>query len=314
MLRNYLKISIAVLLRRKFLTFVNLFGAVLTLTVLVVAFAIFEGTVSPAGAQDRQDHILTIPRLILTGTRGTLVSGLGAKFYEQYVATLETPDKISYATVPQATSAWLDGRKVTSQLRRTDAAYWQMLDFDVLDGRVLSADDVDQGRFVAVINEATADTFFPGGSAVGETVAAGSEKFEVVGVVANEPETSALAYSDIWVPLTTATGGRDDWLGSGQAMLYIEDTGRLRAAQDEYARALESFVYAPNPKQFQRAVSSASTSLELLASSVMGDVYRGRLPENAASPQSLVAQFFALAVVAMLLFMSLPAINMANLN
>ena len=57
MLYNYLKISLAVLVRRKFLTFVNLFGAVLTLTVLVVAFAILESLVSPAGAQHRRDRL-----------------------------------------------------------------------------------------------------------------------------------------------------------------------------------------------------------------------------------------------------------------
>jgi putative ABC transport system permease protein len=314
MLRNYLKISIAVLLRRKFLTFVNLFGAVLTLTVLVVAFAIFESVVSPAGAQDRQNHILTIERTMLTGQRGTLISGPGRAFYDQYIATLETPDKISFATSPQATTAYLDGRKITSQLRRTDAAYWQVLDFKVLDGRLLSADDIDQGRFVAVINEATADTFFPSQSAIGETIAAGSESFEVVGVVANEPTTSQLAYSDIWVPLTTTVGGRNDWIGNGMVMLYVDDPARLRAAQDEYARALEAFVYTPDPDQFERVVSSASTSLELLASSVMGEIYRGRDPDNAVFYKNMVAQFFGLATVATLLFMALPAINMANLN
>ena len=63
MLHNYLKISIAVLLRRKFLTFVNLFGSALTLTVLIVAYSAFDSIVSPAGAQHRQDQILTIDRL-----------------------------------------------------------------------------------------------------------------------------------------------------------------------------------------------------------------------------------------------------------
>src|SRR5690606_5499920 len=99
MLRNYLKIAIAVLLRRKFLTFVNLFGAALTLTVLVVAFAIVESVVSPAGAQHRQDQIVSVSRVMLTGPRGTLVSGPGYKFFTGYAASLETPDRVSFATV-----------------------------------------------------------------------------------------------------------------------------------------------------------------------------------------------------------------------
>lgn len=315
MLRNYLKISIAVLLRRKFLTFVNLFGAVLTLTVLVVAFAIFESTVSPAGAQHRQNHILTISRTVLTGPRGTMISGPGRPFFDDYIATLQTPDKISYATRPIATTSYLEGRKVTSRLRRTDAAYWQILDFELLDGRLLSADDIDQGRFVAVINQATADTFFPGQSAIGKTIAAGSESFEVVGVVANEPTTSQLAYADIWVPLTTAVTGKDDWIGNGIAMLYVDDPARLRAVRDEYTHAVDGFVYTPDPSQFERAISPASTSLEMLASEIIGDVFRAsRAPDIESFAKSMVARFMGLAAGAMLLFMTLPAINMANLN
>jgi putative ABC transport system permease protein len=315
MLRNYLKISIAVLLRRKFLTFVNLFGAVLTLTVLVVAFAIFESVVSPAGAQDRQNHILTIQRTVLTGQRGTMISGPGRPFFDEYIATLRTPDRISYATRPIATTSYLQGRKVTSQLRRTDAVYWQILDFDVLGGRLLSPDDIDQGRFVAVINQATAETFFPDQSAIGETIAAGSDTFEVVGVVANEPVTSLLAYADIWVPLTTAVTGRDDWIGNGMAMLYVDDPARLRAAQDEYAHALDSFVYSPDPDQFERAISPASTSLEMLASEIVGEVFRGRRgPDIESFAKNMVTRFMGLAAGVILLFMALPAINMANLN
>ena len=100
MFTNYLKISLAVLLRRKFLTFVNLFGAVLTLSVLVVAFAIFENTVSPSGAQHRQDHILVVERAMLTGNRGTIISGPGPAFFRNYIAPLEVPDRISYTSNP----------------------------------------------------------------------------------------------------------------------------------------------------------------------------------------------------------------------
>jgi putative ABC transport system permease protein len=314
MLSNYLKISLAVLWRRKFLTFVNLFGAVLTLTVLVVAFAILESVVSPAGAQQKQDHMLFVVTTLLTGNRGTILSGPGPAFYDNYIAPLETPDRISYATSPISATSYLDGRKVSSQLRRTDAVYWDIFDFDVREGRALAADDIDQGRFVAVINESTAESYFPGRSAVGESIMAGSDTYEVVGVVADEPITSVFAYSDIWVPLTTVVGGRDDWIGNGNAMLYFDDPSRRHLAQQEYAAALENFVYLPDPSQFDLAVSAASTSLELIAREWLGGLIGGSGPEDRAIADNLVAEFMAIGVIAALLFMALPAINMANLN
>lgn len=313
MFYNYLKISLAVLVRRKFLTFVNLFGAVLTLTVLVVAFAILESVVSPAGAQHRQDRILTVLDTVIAGPNGSWGGGPGRAFFDVHIATLETPDLVSFATNPQSVASYRDGRKLNAQLRRTDATYWQILDFELLEGRLLAADDIDQGRFVAVINEATAGSYFPGRSAIGETIDAGTDSFEVVGVVANEPVTSLLAYSDIWVPLTTTVAGTEEWVGGGIAMLWFEDASRIGAAKAEYAESLEGFVYTPDPAEFERVVSSAMTALEMVATGIIGEMYRENGTPSAA-PGTRVAAFMGLVSVTVLLFMALPAINMSNLN
>jgi len=311
MFGNYLKISLAVLLRRKFLTFVNLFGATLTLTVLVVAYALFDSVVSPAGAQHRQDQMLLITRLSLSNTRleNRWSSYLGQAFFERYIATLETPDKVSYATMPNEATSYLDGRKITSQMRRTDAEYWELLDFDVIDGRVLSADDMQLGRYVAVINEATADEYFPGTAAVGESITVGPESFEVVGVVADEPETSLLAYADIWVPVTTAPAQRNSWIGDGIAMLWFENPGRMELAREEYLAAVAQFEPIDEPAELDKASSFAATSFELFAREMLESYFDD---ENGAI--DFVPRFLAIAVVLVLLFMALPAINMANLN
>ncbi|HMB72033.1 MAG TPA: ABC transporter permease [Gammaproteobacteria bacterium] len=312
MLGNYLKIAIAVLLRRKFLTFVNLFGATLTLTVLVVAYAVFDSTVRPGGAQHRQDNILLVNRLRLTNTQFDRNWGafIGPAFYERYIATLETPDRISYMTLPNSATSYLDGRKLTSMLRRTDAEYWEILDFDVIEGRVLSADDVELGRMVAVINVATADSRFPDEPAIGRKLVVGRESFEVVGVVANEPETSRLAFADIWVPITTAPRRADAWLGEGQVMLYLEDPGRMQLAKDEYQTAVAAFEPVSEPAVFDAATSRAWTALELYAAQMVAPY----LEEDIFASTDLIGEFIAAAIVVALLFMALPAVNMANLS
>jgi len=317
MLRNYLKIAVAVLLRRKFLTFVNLFGAVLTLSVLVVAFAMYQSVVSPGGAQHDQRRILSIFNAgIERAGGGALVGGPGYRLYEDYIAPLETPDKISFTLRPVETVAYLDGRKITSQLRRTDAAYWDLLDFELTEGRWLEADDVDQGRFVAVINEATAGTWFPGESAVGQTVVANNESYEVVGVVGNEPATSLLAYADIWVPLTTNQTYRTEWISGSQVMLYVEDPSRRGAVKEELQQALADFVYTDDPGAAQRAVAAAWTPLEFLANTALpsGGAFGDFETALARHVEDRVPEFLAALAAIGLLFMSLPAINMTNLN
>src|SRR5690606_27242941 len=147
--------------------------------------------------------------------------------------------------------------------------------------------------------------FFPGRTALGESIAVNQQSFEVVGVVADEPETSRLAYADIWVPLTTAESDyRKRWLGDGSVMLYVEDPARRRAVQDEYRDALRGFEYPNDPTLYHTALSSADTALDSIAATLLGR-------ENGRAP---TARFVAAALLVALLAMLLPAINMANLN
>jgi putative ABC transport system permease protein len=218
---------------------------------------------------------------------------------------------VSYATQPRVATSYLDGRKVTVQLRRTDAAYWQILDFDLRTGRPLSADDVATGRFVAVINEATADTYFGAEPPLGKTLTLDAQSFEVVGVVADEPETNRLAFADVWVPLTASESSayEQEWLAPGRAILYVEDPSRRTAMADEFRDLLRHFEYTPDPTQFETAVSAAATPLEILAFSVVNESSGVDM-----FAQNYVATFIGLSALAALLFMALPAINMTNLN
>jgi putative ABC transport system permease protein len=96
-------------------------------------------------------------------------------------------------------------------------------------------------------------------------------------------------------------------------MLYVEDPSRRAAVKEELRQALADFVYSDDPGAVQRAVASAWTPLEYLAN--------GALPDSGSFEETLnqhvedrVAEFMAVSAAVALLFMSLPAINMTNLN
>jgi putative ABC transport system permease protein len=307
MLTQHLRMSFAILLRRKFLTFVNLFGTVLTLTVLVVAVAVLDSMLHPPGAQHRQNHILIVDRLTLKGKSAGGTSNPGLAFFRRHIAPLETPDLISYATTPAVVTSYVDNRKLAPQVRRTDAAYWKMLDFDLRAGRTIGNDDVKQGRRVAVINEAMAESFFPDQRSLGQLITLDAQTFEVIGVVANEPETSDLAYADVWVPYTAIEINAYDeqWGADGVIMLYVDDCSKQAAVQAELAGSLEQFVYTPDPERFDTATARAETTLDRIANRIMGEA------ENGGSQTS---RFLGGALLLVLLFMLLPALNMTNLN
>ncbi len=314
MLKNYLKIAIAVLLRRKFLTFVNLFGTVLTLTVLVVAFATLDSIVSPSGAQHRNDHVLAINRVTMIHSTefNGWGSGPGGAFFTSYVRPLRTPDLISLTTRALTGTSYIEGRKLTVQIRATDAAYWKILDFGLVSGRVLAPDDIDSGKSVAVINEATARDWFHGQAPLGKRIVVGSHSYEVVGVVRDEPQTSALSYSDVWVPITS--GETPAWgaeiLGDNQVLLYVNDPAKRDAMRDELAARVRAFDVNPDPVNYDTLRAPATTPLQDLAALALGrnDLRRD---DWHSDPSAL---FVAALIVVALLFMALPAVNMVNLN
>jgi putative ABC transport system permease protein len=307
MFENYVRIAVAVLLRRKFLTLVNLFGTVLTLTVLVVAAAVLESMLHPAGAESAQEHILVVDRLCMKGISASGCSHPGRKFFTQYIETLKTPDKTSYATVAVPAVSYVDGRKITPQVRGTDSAYWEILSFNVRAGRTIAADDVSAGRRVAVINEATAEAFFPAGAPLGKRIRLDAQTFEVIGVVANEPSTSDLAYADVWVPYPTSETPdyEGQWGADAVILLFVKNANARPAVQAELRKRLQSFVYTPDPDRYNSAAAPAKTGVERTAGSVLGDPWA----EANSAPR-----FVALTVLFAFLFMLLPAINMANIN
>ncbi len=69
MLKNYFKIAIAVLRRRKFFTFISLFGISFTLTILIVLTAFIDKVVGDNYPDRKRDRSLYVNRLQEIGTR-----------------------------------------------------------------------------------------------------------------------------------------------------------------------------------------------------------------------------------------------------
>ncbi len=308
MWRHYLTTAYKVLLRRKFFTFVNIFGTAITLGVLTLVIAMLDNYLEPRGAESNGDHILIAKTAMLTTTDGssTWTSNLGFRFIERLIWPMQTPDLVGFVEQVPPTTLFVDGQKISPAMRHTDANYWTITQHDVIAGRTISADDVAEGRFVAVLNDTMARQIFAGADPIGQSLLLGDRRFEVIGTVADEPETRMYSYGEIWLPYTTnkSQSYRTEWLGSYTALLYVEDPARKPLVQEELQDQLAKFVH-DDPEQFQVAKSTADTRLEVITR----DFTNSRF--EADSGASVFITSFA---VAMLAFMLLPAINLTNLN
>ncbi|MEM9303960.1 MAG: FtsX-like permease family protein [Pseudomonadota bacterium] len=308
MFRNYLITAYKVLLRRKFFSFVNIFGIALTLAVITVVIAMLQNVVQPLGAEARAENYLGVRDLMITNEEQTSTSSwaIGYRFLETQVMPLETPDRIAFFAEPREGTVFVRGQKVSPRVVRANHEYWNVLAFDFRDGRPFANDEVSSASRVAVINEAMQVALFDGNPAVGKRFDLDGMTFEVIGVVANEPETRLDAFGEIWIPYTaTATDGwRKNWIGPFSALLYAEDRDRLPVIRDEFTARLETFVH-DDPEEWSIAKATANSKLEALAREFL---------DRRFAEDSRVGLFFGAVFAAMVAFMFLPTINLINLN
>src|SRR5712691_2725129 len=210
MLINYLKIAVKVLLRRKFFTFISLFGISFTLLVLVTVAAVLDQNFGPLSPETKLDRSLGVYRVKMTGAlpggQGTMIRGgsPGYRFLDRYVRTLPNVEKVSIFSTPESVASYRNGERIQSYLKRTDGEFWQILDFRFLEGGPFTSEDEKNASFVAVINETTRRKFFGGQPAVGKTLEADGQRFRVIGVVPDVPIFRIVPFADIWVPIATS--------------------------------------------------------------------------------------------------------------
>ncbi len=308
MLKNYLKTAFKVFRRRKFFTFVSLFGIALTLLVLLVATAFLDHVFAARAPETRLDRTLGIFNLEMRGPDGRWAGEPGYLFLSRYVLDMdELPEVEAVSAFSQESivASYPEGGKVELRLRRTDGVYWQILDFDFLDGGPFTEADEAQAAPVAVINEETRERLFGDQPAVGRTIDVDGQRFRVVGVVADVSTLRSMSSGDVWVPLTTAKSQtwRREIMSGFHAMILARDRADFPAIKAEYRRRLAA-AEPPDPKNYDTFVGSADTYFESLARDLFDD------PDS----DHLVWYLRVVIGVLMVLFMVLPSVNLVNLN
>jgi len=305
-LKNYLKIAFKVLLRRKFFTFISLFGISLTLVVLMVGVAFFDHSLAPHPPETNAGRTLGVFLVHFTAPGGRdSYSFPGYALLDRYVRTLPNVEKVSLYTFPTTAVSYKDGMPITSYLKRTDGEFWQILGFDFLEGGPFTSQDEKDGNFVAVINQTTRKKFFGGEPVVDKFIEVDGQHFRVVGVVPDVPMLRIVPFSDIWVPISTSKTDayRKQFIGSFMAMILARSPADLDMIRAEYRSTLTRVEF-PDPKDISKATGEAETLLDIVARTFLLD-FEGKSPAR---------RFLAWLILLMVLFMVLPSINLININ
>jgi len=305
MLKNYFKIAIAVLKRRKFFTFISLFGISFTLTILIVITAFVDNMLSPDYPEVNRDRSLYIKSIIEKSSKEGNSRSNPPSFYflNTYAAPLKSAEKVAISSFYSAGTTFVNDKKLVVNVKYTNAAWWDVLQYNFVEGKPYGQSEIGASERVAVISEATKHKYFGDVVAVGKCIEVDNTQFRVIGVVKTVPLAMTFSYADMYVPYTASNADLKDQNlhGNYSAILLAPSKSDLSAMKDEFAQRITQVKTGDN--QYDLLSCNADSYLESYTRDLLGD-----------GTDSGVTKLCIIAGILLLVFMLLPTLNLVNIN
>ncbi|MDX2246025.1 MAG: FtsX-like permease family protein [Bacteroidia bacterium] len=336
MLKNYIKLAWIVLGRKKLFTFISLFGISFTLMILMVLTAYFDSELGSHPPLSKSDRISFLNRVVMEqilpdttriidstaidgvmandttlniGERTINYSSSSASYslLDRYLRNVPYAEITSFFSPSQSFDLFINNKKLVFNTLYTDGYYWDIFDFEFVEGDPYRQPAVDDRSPVIVISDAARDAYFGSGvNALGQEIALNRQLFRVVGVVKEISNSKGFLHAEVYLPLTHIQPGilKEPGLMGGfeAAFLSARPADRLKLEAEVARKA--AVIPLPDPENYNTLTLQTHTLLEGFALRV--------LSEN----DKTVALRWLYSIVGSLLvlFMLIPTLNLINVN
>ncbi len=306
MLKNYFKIAIAVLKRRKFFTFISLFGISFTLTILMVGVAFLDKVISPDYPDYKRERSLYVTTMEMSNSKEGWLNRSGISFYflDHYVSRLKNMEMMAISSNARSSNAYVNNKKIVIDYKHTNADYWRVLEYHFLEGKPYTQSQIDNAEFVAVISIKTKQAYFGDEpKVVGKYISADNINYRVIGVVDNVPKTLPGLAGDMYLPYTVAKDNynKPELIGGFNAVLLAKTKADVHKLREEFDQMMKKIPIST--KEYDAVYSHADPYFTSITRRLAGD--------GKDSGTSAVIGIVSLFV---LMFLLLPTINLVNIN
>ncbi|MDR1089959.1 MAG: ABC transporter permease [Prevotella sp.] len=241
MYKTYFKQAIAMLKQNKFISIISITGtalAIMMIMVIIVSQSIKNTDISP---EDNRNRTLYIKwqkkeRIDKTNFRN---SAIVYDTYKDYLSDLKTPELVTAICNEReysVASSETHPIRLSLNNKYVDAAYWQLMSFNFIDGKPFTKEDFDSELKKAVITENTARQLFRNTeNVVGKTIQVNFKPFVVSGIIKDVSPVFEYAYADIYMPFTTVK----NYQYNGYTILLLAKNRNDYQAIDEEIRLAE---------------------------------------------------------------------------
>ncbi|MFD2572079.1 ABC transporter permease [Spirosoma soli] len=310
MLLNYIKIAWKVLLRHPFYTFITLFGISLTLTVLMVLTSFLDHLFGTHYPETNRDRSLYIQQMMQTdSSRSSRNMGpMSFRFLTDYARSLKTPERVTICTIFNTSNAYVGSQKIKLNTKFTDADFWQVMEFNFLEGKPYNEQNITNGDNVAVITDDFKRQYFEetDASVVGKDVEIENIHYKVIGVVKGSPVTRIFTYADVYFPYTAPKSNyqKSGLRGGYVAVVLAKEKKDIPTIQEEFQDRVGRIPLPTVQDGFKFSV--LEVKCEPYVQNFLSQLLDGG--------PGLRAIFFGVITFVLFMLLGLPAINLVNVN
>ena len=337
MLTNYIKLAFRILSRRKFFTFITLFGISFTLGILMVFLSFLQTELGSNKPLSNIDDLVLVNGLRLqyifydTLTNiDTIVANEGIRYdttyehkrrgsrqwnsdmnnqiAEQFLSDL--PSVVEQAIYSTANfDVYVDGIKLQLGAVYSNPNYWNVFDHQITEGRVFDDKEMENAAQVVVMSTKTAQDYFGKTSGVlGKEILLDGKNFKVIGLYPHKGKIIPYVCPDLVMPYTIIDEDTQPTFYHGfynVALLKKESVSAERVKDEvKHAASIIPLDHPSKPEGYNEVVLSPKTYQEMYA--------QGIYYEPEASKSHKIMKWILLSLL--LFFILLPTLNLINLN
>lgn len=337
MIFNYLKVALGVLARNKLYTGIALFAISFTLMSLMLMSAFLENELGENPPLTHRDDILIIDQINMQGwkrkeeikidssrvdgvmqydtTRTSVpivgdsesqsMSSVGYDFYRDHLSKLNNYEYISGFGAHGDFSIFLNGKKMNFNSSTADVNYWNIFDFQFVEGRPFTQQELDNQQALLIIKQQTARKIFGERSSyLGEKILSNGVTYTISGVVADFNSSFSVINSEIWTPRSLMSESELNsfaLFGNLTVAYKVKDATMMHKLKQEF-RNLETQMNDTDLGRFD--------VVKLLEVSVLKHYAQGVVRKEEGSLETLSW----IVRIGILLFILIPTLNLINLN
>ena len=333
MIKNYITLAWRVLSRKKFFTFITLFGISFTLMVLMLLMSFLQTEFTSNAPLEHQDDLILFDHITLRKIHkdtvveidtnyvdGLMVldsttkiqdagsdmsrNSFGIEILEEHFTKLESVDKYTIYNSNSLYDIFQNNQKISVNVNFCDANFWQVFNFDFIEGRPFSNSELDQELPVMVINtEFSKEYFGRTKDVLGEEIKLEGKLYKIVGLI-RKPNVSFEALNAYaYAPYTTIVQNpNESYYFGGYNMAAVASQNRDKAMEE--IGFVSSNIPMDKHDYYEELEIKPKSYLEKYAQSV--------LYYEDPSKSLKWMKYILLGLAG--LFVTLPILNLINLN